>query len=108
MPSSDKKYAVEISVHATEMLVEHVRFLAQVSHSAAMQLHDEFYEAAKSLDEMPERHTWLSDPILPPQKYRKLLFGGRYYLVYLIDEDNNMVYVDYILDCRKDYGWLIK
>ena len=47
----------------------------------------------------------LSDPYIPAGKYRKLLMGKRYLLIYQIKEDT--VYVDYVVDCRQDYGWLL-
>lgn len=107
MPENAEPYRVEISVQAAEMLVEHVRFLAQVSAAAALCLHDAFYEAAASLQELPQRHMWFVAPSLPRRKFRKLLFEKRYLLVYLVDEADLVVYVDYVLDCRQDYSWLI-
>ena len=87
------------------MLVQHVRFLAQVSPDAANRLRMLIVEAATSLQNFPERGSWLADPLLPANKYRKLLIEHRYLLIYQIKEDN--VYVDSIVDCRQDYSWLI-
>jgi hypothetical protein len=42
--------------------------------------------------------------MLPANKYRKLLVDKRYLLIYQIKDGT--VYIDYILDCRQDYGWL--
>ena len=99
------KYKVIISDEAAQMLVSHSRFLAQVSEKAALDLIAEFSEKAKSLEEFPERNPWLSDPYIPAGKYRKLLMGKRYLLIYQIKGDT--VYVDYVVDCRQDYGWLL-
>ncbi|WP_418790864.1 type II toxin-antitoxin system RelE/ParE family toxin [Phosphitispora sp. TUW77] len=105
MESAGKKYTVIISDEATQMLVSHSRFLAQVSEKAALDLIAEFSEKAKSLKEFPERNHWLSDPFIPDAKYRKLLMGKHYLLIYQVKRD--AVYVDYVVDCRQDYGWLL-
>jgi plasmid stabilization system protein ParE len=101
----NKLYHVIISERAGEMLVQHVRFLAQVSTQAAEKLRLDVIGAAKSLQKFPERCSWLTDPALPANKYRKLLVDKRYLLIYQIKDDT--VYIDYILDCRQDYAWLI-
>ncbi len=62
-------------------------------------------EAVKSLQEFPERGSWLADPVLPVNKYRKLLVNKRYLLIYQIKD--NTVYVDYVIDCRQDFIWLL-
>ena len=105
METEDKKYTVIISDKATEMMISHARFLAQVSEKAAENLVLEFTVAAKSLEQFPERNSWLSDPVLPINKYKKLLVGKRYLLIYQIKRGT--VYVDFVVDCRQDYGWLL-
>ncbi len=87
------------------MLVSHFRFLAQISETAALQLIVEFNEKAKSLEKFPEPNPWLSDPLVPSGKYRKLLVAKRYLLFYQVKDSN--VYVDAVVDCRQDYGWLL-
>ena len=87
------------------MLVQHVRFMAQISLQAADKLRAEIIEAAKSLGDFPERNSWLSDPVLPVSKYRKMIINKRYLLIYQIRADS--VYIEYILDCRQDYQWLL-
>ena len=101
----DKRYHVIISQRAGEMLVEHARFLAQVSPEAADKLRMNIIEAAKSLQEFPQRGSWLVDPGLPANVYRKVLVDKRYLLIYKIKDDT--VYIDYVVDCRQDYYWLI-
>lgn len=104
MENADRKYTIVISDKASEMLVSHVRFLAQVSEQAAQNLIKEFKVSAKLLDKFPERNPWLSDPTLPINKYWKLLIYKRYLLIYKVK--GSTVFVDFILDCRQDYGWL--
>ena len=105
MASENKRYTVVISDEATQMLVSHARFLAQVSEHAAMRLIETFQVKAKSLEQFPERNPWLVDPLIPSGKYRKLLLEKRYLLVYQIKK--NTVYVDAVVDARQDYGWLV-
>jgi len=101
----NRKYIVIISERASEMLVSHTRFLAQVSEQAAQNLIEEFKVSAKSLEDLPERNPRFDVPDMPINKYRKLLLGKQYLLIYQIK--GNVVYVDYIVDCRQDYEWLL-
>lgn len=105
MDSGDKSYRVIVSDEAAQMLVSHARFLAQVSETAAQHLITEFGERAKSLENFPQRNPWLSDLLVPLGKYRKLLMAKRYLLIYQVKGDT--VYVDAVIDCRQDYGWLM-
>jgi plasmid stabilization system protein ParE len=104
MGSVNKRYHVIFSERAGEMLVQHARFLAQASAQAADKFRMDIVEAAKSLQEFPERGSWLVDPLLPANKYRKLLVDKRYLLIYQIKDDT--VYIDYLVDCRQNYVWL--
>ena len=101
----NKKYTVIVSDRAASMLVNHVRFLARVSPEAAKKLHKEIIAEAKALEYMPESYPWLNCDEIPANKYRKKLVSKRYLLIYQIKDDN--VYVDYVLDCRQDYKWLL-
>jgi hypothetical protein len=105
MDSGNKRYDVVISGEATQMLVSHARFLAQVSEPAALRLIEVFREKVKSLEQLPERNPGLTDPLIPSGKYRKLLLEKRYLLVYQIKKGT--VYVDAVVDARQDYGWLL-
>jgi hypothetical protein len=98
-------YKVIVSEKAAQMLVSHSQFLAQVSETAALQRIAEFNEKANSLDTFPERNPLLSDPLIPPGEYRKLLLAKRYLLIYQIKD--LIVYIDAIVDCRQDYAWLL-
>ncbi|MGE4273509.1 MAG: type II toxin-antitoxin system RelE/ParE family toxin [Desulfitobacterium sp.] len=105
MVGENKRYIVVISDEAAQMLVSHARFLAQVSEHAAMRLIQTFEVKAKSLEQFPERNSWLVDPLIPSGKFRKLLLEKRYLLVYQIK--GNTVYIDAVVDTRQDYGWLL-
>lgn len=105
MVNADNRYTVIVSDKAADMLVSHTRFIANVSDGAAKILIDDFTVSAKSLETLPDRNTWITDSALPINKCRKLIFSNRYMMIYQIK--NSTVYVDYIIDCRQDYGWLL-
>ena len=102
---SQSKYRVIVSQQATQMLVSHAAFLAQVSPEAAERLTAEFQETANSLEIMPQRCPWLSGEYIPKNTYRFILFEKRYMIIFQIID--NTVYADYVVDCRQDYSWLI-
>ncbi|MCR5485584.1 MAG: type II toxin-antitoxin system RelE/ParE family toxin [Clostridiales bacterium] len=100
------EYRVEISQRAAQMLVSHAAFSAQVSPNAAKRLTASFREAADSLKTMPQRCPWLKGEYIPKNTYRFLLFEKRYMLIFQLAD--HTVYIDHVVDCRQDYGWLIK
>lgn len=100
------KYQVIVSERATQMLVSHAAFLAQVSPDAAERLTAEFEKAAKSLELMPQRCPWLVGEYIPKNTYRFILFEKRYMILFQIVEDT--VYADYVADCRQEHSWLIR
>lgn len=101
----NRKYHVTISERATAMLLNHVRFLANVSPDAASRLHKEIIKEINELEYMPQSYPRFNSPEIPANKYRKKLVAKRYLLIYQIKDEN--VFIDYILDCRQEYGWLL-
>lgn len=99
------KYRVIVSERATQMLVSHVAFLSQVSPEAAERMTVEFEKTANSLQLMPQRCPWLTGEYIPGNAYRFILFEKRYMIIFQIVDD--IVYADYVVDCRQDYSWLI-
>ena len=99
-------YRVIVSERAKQMLVSHAAFMAQVSVEAAERLTAEFEKAAHSLEVMPQRCPWFSGEYIPSHTYRFILFEKRYMILFQIVD--NIVYADYVLDCRQDYSWLIR
>ena len=79
------KHRMIVSERATQMLVSHAAFLAQVSPEAAEQLTGEY---------------------IPRNAYRFIPFEKRYMIIFQIVDD--IVYADYVVDCRQDYNWLIR
>lgn len=100
-------YKVIVSDRARQMLANHVRFSAQKSPSAAArEIRNELMEAIRSLYEMPNRFPFLKAEFIPPNKYHKLFVQKWYLILYQIKDQT--VYVDYIVDCTQDYGWLVR
>ena len=100
------KYRVIISERATQMLIFHAAFLSQVSPEAAERLTVEFEKTANSLEMMPQRCPWLTGEYIPRNAYRFILFEKRYVIIFQIVD--NIVYADYVVDCRQYYSWLIR
>ncbi len=100
------KYNVIISDRAREMLGTHIRFLAQVSRPAAVKLKVRLMEQMRSLQDMPQRYPFFNEEFIPVNKYHKLYVENWYLILYQIRDDT--VYIDWIVDCRQDFPWLLK
>jgi len=100
-----KKYEVIVSDKAKQMLGQHMRFLAELSEEAALRVTEEILRAIRSLEFMPERCPFIADRFLPPNRYRKMVVLKHYLLLYQVRDGT--VYVDYLVDCRQDYRWLL-
>ena len=102
---ADKKYQVIVSDRAKRLLGTHIRFMSQVNKDAAVVKKKELVTAMRSLESMPQRFPFFEEEYIPSNKYHKMFVEKWYLVLYQIQDDT--VYVDYILDCRKDYSWLI-
>ena len=60
----------------------------------------------RSLQTMPQRFPFFNEDYIPANKYHKLYVENWYLVLYQIKDDT--VYVDWILDCRQDYSWLLR
>ena len=101
-----KKYKVIVSDRAKRMLGTHIRFMAQVNKEAAEAKKKEIMAALRSLRQMPQRFPFFEELYITPNKYHKMFIEKWYLVLYQIQDDT--VYIDYILDCRKDYIWLVR
>lgn len=99
-----RRYRVSVSNEARRMLTEHVFFLASVNPEAAKKLQTRIMDAIRSLETMPKRYPYL-DPDDRRSPYRKMVVPQQYLIIYTIQDDT--VYVEYVLDGRQDYGWLL-
>lgn len=103
---AEETYRVIVSDRAKQMLGAHIRFLAQVSKEAAIGKKKALIAAMRSLEHMPQRFPFFEEAHIPPNKYHKMFVERWYLVLYQIRDET--VYVDYILDCRKDHTWLIR
>jgi Plasmid stabilisation system protein. len=99
-------HKIEVSDRARQMLTAHVRFLAEVNVKAAEKVRTEVMAGIRSLKSMPERGPFLVGDFIPPNKYHKLFIENWYLILYQIR--NQTVYIEYIIDCRQDYSWLLR
>jgi len=100
---SHKEFIVILASRADEMLLSHIKFLAQVSPAAARKLLSEFRSAKSRLAGDPYMFPYADELDvfgIPLKTYRKCIFYSRYKAIFLI-EDNN-VFVDAIIDCRQE------
>ena len=103
---TDKMYKVIVSDKAKRMLGTHIRFMAQVNKLASTKKKKEIMSSIRSLSHMPHRFPFFEEAYITPNKYHKMYVENWYLVLYQIQDET--VYVEYILDCRKDYGWLIR
>ena len=99
------KYKVIVADRAKTMLGAHMKFLAQASPAAARNTKSRMLAAIRSLSDMPARCPFLDVEYVPRGNYHKLFVENWYLILFQIKDQT--VYVDYIVDCRQDYGWLI-
>ena len=100
-----QRYSVDVSERAKNMLGAHVRFLAQKSPSAARDMKNKIVTAIRSLSSMPERCPFFEGDFVPRNKYHKMVVDSRYLLLFQIKD--SVVFVDYVIDGRQDYRWLV-
>lgn len=104
--TKDQPYTVIVSDRAKRMLASHIRFLANVSKDAAVEKKTQLVREIRSLSKLPHRFPFFEAEFMPANKYHKMFIANWYLILYQIQDDT--AYVDYILDCRKDYGWLLQ
>ena len=100
------QYNIIVFERTRQMLAGHVRFLAQKSPDAARRVKTDLLNGIRSLSKMPERFPFLDNEFITPNKYHKMIVAKRYLILYQIKDLT--VYVDYIVDCRQDYAWLMQ
>ncbi len=83
-----------------------IRFIAQVSKEAAAAKKKELIAAMRSPEHMPQRFPFFNETYIPANKYHKMYVENWYLVFYQIQDDT--VYVDHILDFRRDHSLLIK
>ena len=100
MEHSEKIYNVIIDPAANDRMSEHLEFLAQVNENTASRLLNEMLKDIHSLETQPFRCPVFDRPYLPVGKYRYLISGKRYRIIFQIEGD--FIFVDDIQDCRQN------
>ncbi len=100
------QYRVVVSDRARQMLASHILFLVQKSPSAPRKVKNKLMDAIRSLQQMSERFPFLQAEFIPSNKYHKMIVEKWYLILYQVKDQ--AVYVDYIVDCRQDYRWLLR
>ena len=104
MPEHES-YQVVISKRAAQQLVEHAAFMARLDEKLTHKLVSDFRQAAASLERLPFRNPIMRSDVFAVEKYRKLIFDKCHILLYQIK--GQVVYVEYVIDGRQDYQWLL-
>ena len=102
----NKLYKVKISEEAQRVLGNIVSYVALNSIQAARVLKKDLVAEISSLKLFPERTPFLEGEFIPFNKYHKLVVRKNYLVIYQIKDDT--VWMDYVIDCRQDYQWLIR
>lgn len=100
------QYNVVISDQAWRQMGNCVLFLAEKDVNAALSLKTCLIDSIKRLEAFPARFPFLNERYIPANKYRKMFVEHYYLILYQIKD--NAVFVEYVLDCRQDYRWLVK
>ena len=93
------RYTVIAASRVDSQLLRHIRFLSQVSISAAKRFRREYAGILDRLEENPFQFPSETDPNLPENVYRKALFARWYKALFLVENDT--VYLDAVVDCRQ-------
>lgn len=100
-----QQYKIIVSNRAKEEMGSHIAFLANINTNAAKKLKGELIKSTRLLATMPTKYGFINDEYITPNKYHKMLVSSRYLLIYQIKDD--IVYVEFIVDCKQDYQWLL-
>lgn len=99
-------YRIIISEKAKKMIGEAISFIANVDKDAAIKTKDLIINGIKSLNIFPERFPFFDIDYIPKNKYHKMVVDKWYLVLYQIKDKD--IFVDYVLDCRKDYRFLVE
>ena len=100
------KYQLFISDKANGQIKNHIIFVSNVSKEAGKKLNQEFQHSIKTIAKDPAIYPFFDGQYIPYSKYHKYVVTKRYIILYQIINDT--VYVDYVIDTRTDYQWLVR
>ena len=95
------QYKVVVSSRVTRQLLTHVECIIRVSIPAAKRFRNEYARILDELEENPLQFPLDTDPNLPENIYHKAVFVKWYKALFMINANNQIVYLDAIVDCRQ-------
>ena len=95
------QYKVVVSSRVTRQLLTHVECIIRVSIPAAKRFRNEYARILDELEENPLQFPLDTDPNLPENIYHKAVFAKWYKALFMIDANNQIVYLDAVIDCRQ-------
>ena len=96
-----EKHKIILATRVRFQLLQHTSFLSRVSPPAAKRFRQSFSKTIERLKENPFQFpidSVFKELNLP---FRDALFEGRYKVLFTIE--NNVVYVDSVIDCRQQF-----
>ena len=99
------KYKVIVSDTAKMQLASNISFIAKVNKNASRETKNRLIKAFCSLEDFSERYPFFNEEFIPKNKYHKMFVKNFYLILYQIKDGT--VYIDFIVDCRQDYSWLM-
>lgn len=100
------KYKIYISERASQQIKEHLIYISNVSKKAASKQKTVFKESINKIEDNPKGYPFFESKYIPANKYHKYIVSKRYIIIYQIKDD--VVYIDYVIDTRQNYSWLIR
>lgn len=94
------RYTVIVASRVDSQLLRHISFIARVSIPAAKRFRKEYAEVLDRLEENPFQFSLETDQNLPENVYRRALFARWYKALFLVE--NDIVYLDAVVDCRQN------
>lgn len=101
-----EQYKIIISDKAKNAMGKLVGYIAVDSPNTAERVKRELLKGIRSLSVFPQRNPFLEGDFIPYNKYHKLVIMKSFLIIYQIQDDK--VYVDYIVNCRQAYQWLLR
>ncbi len=94
------KYQITVANRVRDDLLEQAAFVSRVSLSGARRYHREYLKILARLEENPFQFPVDLEIDLPGRTYRKAIFAKWFKVLFQVKDQR--VYIDGIIDCRRD------
>ena len=98
----NEEYTVVVREKCLTSFENHLEFLANVNINAAENLHNSFWDVARTLTAFPERNPLIRLSADPDAEYRRALLGKHHAVLYEVAGKN--VFIDAVVDLRQNIG----